>query len=148
LYGQGGIRTQTQSTRKKGSPVATTKLRVGQKSAYKRTFTTEDVSAFADLSGDKGIQHMKPDNNGRIMVQGLLTATLPTKLGGDMNYIARELAFEFLRPVFVGDTITCEGVVRKVVPGKDRLEVSISILCTNQDGKEVLRGSTEGIIRA
>ena len=81
------------------------------------------------------------------MVQGLLTATLPTKSGGDMNYIAREMNFEFLRPVFVGDTITCEGVIEKVSKADGRLNVSMSVVCRNQEGKEVLRGGTEGIIR-
>ena len=90
---------------------------------------------------------MVPDSRGRIMVQGLLTATLPTKLGGDLNFIARKMTFEFLRPVFVGDTITCEGVVVKISESEDRLDVSMSIACRNQEGKEVLRGETEGIIR-
>ena len=90
---------------------------------------------------------MLPDPKGRIMVQGLLTATLPTKLGGDLNYIARRITFEFLRPVFVGDTVTCEGTVLNVAESEDRLEVSMSFRCTNQAGKEVLRGGTEGIIR-
>lgn len=126
---------------------STIKLKVGQKATYTRTFTMEDVAAFAELSGDKGTHHVKPDSQGRIMVQGLLTATLPTKLGGDMNYIARELFFEFLRPVFVGDIITCEGMVSRVEQGDRRLNVSISISCKNQDGNLVLRGKTRGIIR-
>ena len=123
------------------------RLEEGQKGTYTRTFTSQDVRSFADLSGDKGVHHMRPDAKGRIMVQGLLTATLPTKLGGDMNYIAREMFFEFVRPVFVGDTVTCEGVVKKVVGQEDKLEVSMSITCRNQDGKEVLQGRTEGVVR-
>ena len=91
---------------------------------------------------------MEADIYGRIMVQGLLTATIPTKLGGDMNYIARHIVFDFVRPVFVGDTITCEGTVERVEPGEGRTNVSLSFVCLNQDGKEVLRGTTEGIIRA
>jgi len=81
------------------------------------------------------------------MVQGLLTATIPTKLGGDMNYIARRIVYDFVRPVFTGDTITCEGTVEKVEPAEGRLNVFLSFVCRNQDGKEVLRGTTEGIIR-
>lgn len=123
------------------------RLEVGQKGTYTRTFTSQDVRSFAELSGDKGVHHMRPDAKGRIMVQGLLTATLPTKLGGDMNYIAREMFFEFVRPVFVGDTVTCEGVVKKVVSQEDKLEVSMSVTCRNQDGKEVLQGRTEGVVR-
>jgi acyl dehydratase len=124
------------------------KLEAGQKAAYQRNFTVEDVRAFAELSGDKGAHHMEADSQGRIMVQGLLTATIPTKLGGDMNYIARHIIFDFVRPVFAGDTITCEGTVEKVEPAEGRLNVSLSFVCRNQDGKEVLRGTTEGIIRA
>ena len=123
------------------------RLEVGQKGTYTRTFTSQDVRSFAELSGDKGVHHMRPDAKGRIMVQGLLTATLPTKLGGDMNYIAREMFFEFVRRGFVGDTVTSEGVVKKVVGQEDKLEVSMSITCRNQDGKEVLQGRTEGVVR-
>jgi acyl dehydratase len=103
--------------------------------------------AFSELSGDKGVHHMEADSQGRIMVQGLLTATIPTKLGGDMNYIARHIVYDFVRPVFAGDTIICEGTVEKVEPAAGRLNVSLSFKCRNQDGKEVLRGTTEGIIR-
>ncbi len=124
------------------------KLGAGQKATYQRRFTKEDVRAFAELSGDKGVHHMESDSQGRIMVQGLLTATIPTKLGGDMNYIARHIVYDFIRPVFAGDTIACEGTVEKVEPAEGRLEVSLSFVCHNQDGKEVLRGTTEGIVRA
>ena len=106
------------------------------------------MRAFAEISGDKGVHHVEADIYGRVMVQGLLTATLPTKLGGDMNYIARHIVFDFVRPVFVGDTITCEGKVESVEPGDGRLSVSLSFVCLNQDGKEVMRGSTEGVIRS
>jgi 3-hydroxybutyryl-CoA dehydratase len=125
----------------------TNKLVAGQKSTYQRTFTAEDVRAFAELSGDKGVHHVVADIQGRIMVQGLLTATIPTKLGGDVNYIARHIVYDFARPVFVGDTITCVGIVKKVEPAEGRLNVSLSFVCRNQDGKEVMRGTTEGIIR-
>jgi len=126
---------------------STTKLAAGQKSTYSRTFSREDVVSFAELSGDRGVHHMVPDSRGRIMIQGLLTATLPTKLGGDLNYIARTITLEFVRPVFVGDTIECEGTIVRVEETEDRLNVAMSILCKNQEGNEVLRGETEGIIR-
>src|SRR5689334_12748160 len=77
-------------------------MQVGDISVWERTFTEEDVRLFTRVSGDQGIQHMQPDEQGRLQVHGLLTATLPTKLGGDMNYIARQMVFDFLRPVFTG----------------------------------------------
>src|SRR6266852_9211649 len=86
-------------------------MQVGDSISWERTFTVDEVMRFGELSGDQGIHHVEPDEQGRLMVQGLLTATLPTKIGGDLNYIAREMAFEFLRPVFTGDTIRCEATI-------------------------------------
>jgi acyl dehydratase len=86
-------------------------VQIGDTSSWERTFTIEDVQLFARISGDQGVHHMRPDKQGRILVHGLLTATLPTKLGGDLNFIAREMIFEFLRPVFTGDAIRCENTI-------------------------------------
>ncbi len=82
------------------------------------------------------------------MVHGLLTATLPTKIGGDLNYVARQMTFEFLRPVFVGDTVRVDAVVKEVVREGTQLRVAVDFECRNQDGKTVLTGTSHGIIRA
>jgi len=122
-------------------------MQVGDTNSWERTFTEEDVRLFGQLSGDQGIHHITPDAQGRIMVQGLLTATLPTKLGGDLNYIARELVFEFIRPVFVGDTIRCEVTITHLEQVEERTNMQSRWVCRNQHGKEVLTGHTSGIIR-
>jgi 3-hydroxybutyryl-CoA dehydratase len=122
-------------------------VKVGQKATYERTFTTKDIESFAELSGDKGTHHIRPDAQGRIMVQGLLTASVPTKLGGDINYIAREFSLEFVRPVFVGDTVKAEAVITKADPAEGHLKVGIEFVCYNQNGNEVMRGKTSGVIR-
>lgn len=114
---------------------------------WQRTFSLSDVATFTELAGDRGRHHVTPDRQGRIMVHGLLTATVPTKIGGDLNYIARLMTFEFVRPVFVGDTVSVTVTitrVQRVLPG--RREISMEMSCCNQYGKEVLKGSSEGII--
>ena len=123
-------------------------IREGEARSYSRTFTPEDVRAFADLSGDRGQHHLEPDSSGRLWVHGLLTATLPTKLGGDLNYLARTMSFEFLRPVFSGDTITCESRCTKAEEQPGRTYCEFAVRCTNQDGKEVLLATTSGVILA
>ena len=123
-------------------------LHEGGVRSYERTFTAEDIRQFAEISGDKGRQHVERDAEGRLMVQGLLTATLPTKLGGDMNYIARTLEFEFVRPVFAGDTITCESEIRTLIEEDDRTLMESTFVCRNGDGEEVMRGESEGVIPA
>lgn len=88
-------------------------LKEGDIITFERTFTIRDVELFTEISGDEGIHHITPDEQGRLVVQGLLTATLPTKVGGDHNVLARTMNFEFLRPVFSGDTIICEVKIEK-----------------------------------
>ena len=120
----------------------------GQTRSYERTFTEDDIRRFAELSGDTGQQHVERDAEGRLMAQGLLTATLPTKLGGDMNYVARTLDFEFVRPVFAGDTITCETEIRSLTEADDRTLLRSTFVCQNGDGEVVMRGESEGMVPA
>jgi len=122
-------------------------MKTGDTISWSRTFTEDDVRRFAELSGDEGVHHFVPDERGRIMAHGLLTATLPTKIGGDVNLIARELTFRFHRPVFAGDTIECVVTLTSVEPGDAHTSLVTDWRCTNQDGKEVMTGGGSGIIR-
>ncbi|MED0961067.1 enoyl-CoA hydratase [Bacillus paramycoides] len=122
-------------------------LQVGGKITFERTFTKEDVVLFTEVSKDEGIHHVTPDEQGRFVVQGLLTSTLPTKVGGDYNVLARKMDFEFLRPVFSGDTIRCDVMIEQFEPDeKNRTKITAAFTCMNQIEKEVLKGSFSGII--
>ena len=121
-------------------------VEVGGQSRWSRVFTVEDVRRFSEVSGDLGVHHVEPDREGRLMVQGLLTATLPTKLGGDLSYLAREMLFEFVRPVFTGDRIECVSTATRVERQPGRTYAEFAVSCVNQAGKEVLRASTKGVI--
>ncbi|MDQ1708210.1 MAG: 3-hydroxybutyryl-CoA dehydratase [Pyrinomonadaceae bacterium] len=122
-------------------------MQVGDVISWQRTFTEADIRLFAKLSGDEGEHHQVADEQGRLMAHGLLTATLPTKIGGDLNFIARELTFEFLRPVFAGDTIVCEVELVELEPAEQFMHVVSKWVCRNQLGKEVMTGQARGVIR-
>jgi 3-hydroxybutyryl-CoA dehydratase len=122
-------------------------LKVGEIITFERTFTERDVEYFTEISRDEGIHHVTPDEQGRLVVQGLLTAILPTKVGGDHNVLARTMNFEFLRPVFTGDTIICEVKIEKYQRQENnRTAIIASFLCKNQNEKEVLKGDFSGVI--
>jgi 3-hydroxybutyryl-CoA dehydratase len=122
-------------------------LKVGEIITFERTFTERDVEIFTEISRDEGIHHITPDEQGRLVVQGLLTATLPTKVGGDHNVLARNMNFEFLRPVFTGDTIICEVKIEKYERlENNRTAIMAFFLCKNQHDKEVLKGNFSGVI--
>ncbi len=122
-------------------------MQVGDTLTWSRTFTEEEIRLFANLSGDEGEHHLRPDEQGRLMAHGLLTATLPTKIGGDMNFIARELTFNFIRPVFAGDTIVCEVTLLALEPADQFTRVRSKWVCRNQHAKEVMTGEARGVIR-
>ena len=122
-------------------------LKAGDIITFERVFTEETVELFTKISGDEGIHHLNRDEQGRLVVQGLLTATLPTKVGGDHNVLARNMNFEFLRPVFTGDTIICEVTIEKYERQENkRTSIAASFICENQTEKVVLRGDFSGVI--
>ncbi|MFC6731261.1 MULTISPECIES: MaoC/PaaZ C-terminal domain-containing protein [unclassified Haladaptatus] len=121
-------------------------LEEGETYTHQRRFMHEDVHQFGEISGDDQPRHTEPDEEGRLMAQGLLTATLPTKLGGDINFLAHTMEFRFRRPVFTGETITCEMVLDTIDEREDRYNIDATTTCTNEADEVVLSGDISGLI--
>ncbi|KZX50222.1 enoyl-CoA hydratase [Haloarcula hispanica] len=94
-------------------------VEAGETFTETRTFQPEDVDQFAALSGDDQPRHTEPDGDGRRMVQGLLTASLLTSIGGDLEVLASQMDLQFQRPVYTGETLVCELTVVNVDPRPD-----------------------------
>lgn len=124
----------------------TTDIDEGRVITHERTFTPEEVEQFADLSGDEGSHHLAAGTSGEVMVHGLLTATMPTKIGGDIDYVARTMEFDFPRPVYTGEAITCELTVDAVSEREGRTELDTSWVCTDEDDEIVMTGSSSGMV--
>lgn len=118
----------------------------GKTRTFERTFTLEDVQQFAELTGDNQPRHTEPDEDGRVMVQGLLTATLPTKLGSDGEVLATIMDINFHQPVYTGELITCQSTFDTVVEQDDRYEFTTDVVCETTDKETVLTSAIEGII--
>ncbi|MFY4811164.1 MaoC/PaaZ C-terminal domain-containing protein [Haloarcula sp. AONF1] len=86
-------------------------VEVGETFTETRTFQPEDVDQFAALSGDDQPRHTEPDGDGQRMVQGLLTASLLTSIGGDLEVLASRMDLQFQRPVYTDETLVCELTV-------------------------------------
>ena len=122
-------------------------VEVGDKLSYERVFTNEEVLQFGEITGDKGRPHVKEDEHGRVVVHGLLTGSLPTKLGGDFNLLATQISYNFKRQVYTGDKIECVAILTKVDQVKEgRMNVRGTFECVNQDGTNVLDGDFSGVI--
>ena len=122
------------------------KLSEGATHTFERIFTREDVRQFAAVSGDTQERHTEPDEDGRLMVHGLLTATLPTKIGGDLEVLAHTMEFEFRKPVYTGETISCTWTMERVEKQGDRYEITADVVCERGDDV-VLTATVDGLVR-
>ncbi|MCG3129710.1 MAG: (R)-specific enoyl-CoA hydratase [Phycisphaerae bacterium] len=122
-------------------------LKVGDAGSFSKTITEHDVFAFADASGDFNPLHIDEEYArrsafGRRIAHGILTAgIISTVLGSEipgLGTIFVQLEIRFLKPVFIGDTVTARAVVMEIMnPKRVRLLVS----CTNQSGEDVAIGN-------
>jgi 3-hydroxybutyryl-CoA dehydratase len=120
---------------------------VGQTFAFRRTFTEGDVALFCGVTGDYNPYHQdaafaRESWYGRLTIPGLLTGSMLTHIGGMLGFLATEMSFEYMAPVFAGDTITCTVTVAEKDEAKRRIAASAGFV--NQDGVEVLRARFAG----
>jgi 3-hydroxybutyryl-CoA dehydratase len=120
---------------------------VGQTFTFHRTFTGGDVALFCGVTGDYNPYHQdetfaRESWYGQLTIPGLLTGSMLTHIGGMLGFLATEMSFAYLAPVFVGDTIVCTVTIKEKDEAKRRVVASAGFV--NQDGVEVLRASFGG----
>lgn len=120
---------------------------VGEKASFTRTLTEGDVSLFIGATWDVNPYHTDEEfarqtRFGRRIVPGLLTASLLTHLGGLWNFLATEMRFAFLGPVYVGDTVTAESEIVAVDEARGWVKMECQVM--NKEGEQVLRATIEG----
>ena len=122
-------------------------LKIGDTASLTKTFTDEDVRAFAAISGDKNPVHLDEDYAAQtqfkkrivhgMLTAGLISAILGTKLPGEGSiYLGQTINFR--APVFLDDTITATVTIIKLHERKPI--VTLETVCRNQDDVVVLDG--------
>ncbi|MCV0403812.1 MAG: MaoC family dehydratase [Chloroflexi bacterium] len=120
---------------------------VGTTATWSRTFTADDVEAFARLSGDRNPLHFDPafasrTRAGRLVVQGGLTtglfnALVAMKLPGPGSVFLHQ-EWDYPAPVYIGDEVTAEAEV--IESRADKPITRLRCVAHRSDGTEVLRG--------
>ena len=122
-------------------------LSVGQRATRSKTVTADDVKTFAELTGDYNPLHFDESfvaktRFGRLVVQGgLTTGLLHALVAMDMpgpGTVFLNQNWQFMAPVFIGDTITAEAEVLEVHETKP--VTKLKIVVTRQSGEAVLEG--------
>jgi acyl dehydratase len=121
-------------------------MQPGDTLTWERVFTRADVEAFTAVVRDAGRHHVEPDAQGRLVVHGLFTASLATRIGGALDYLAREMRFTFKKPVWSGERVKCVVTITGLEVSRAGTRLSADIECFNEAGEVVLEGATAGTI--
>ena len=122
-------------------------IQIGDSASFTKTVTESDITLYADISGDINPVHMdaeyaKTTMFGQRIAHGMLSAgyisnVLGNQLPGPGTiYIGQEL--RFVRPVFIGDTVTVTVTVVEKIEEWDHLRLKTVV--TNQNGDAVITG--------
>lgn len=123
-------------------------LKAGDTFTLTRTFSEEDVEAFARVSRDYNPVHFDLRYAGAKgfeapVCHGLLVASMVTEVGGQLGWLASGMRFRFRRPVYIGETIVCELTIVEIgVRGRARAEARF----TNDLGQVVLESEVTGYV--
>lgn len=122
-------------------------LSIGDSASFSKTVTESDVESFAVISGDFNPIHVDEAFAARSRFKtrvahgpitlALVAGVLGTELPG-VGTIAVRNEIDYLRPVFLGDTIT--SAVRVSAIDRESRRVQLDLNWTNQDGKAVAEG--------
>lgn len=122
-------------------------IEVGSRTYFRRTITEADVAMFIGVTWDVNPYHTdetfaRQTKFATRIVPGLLTAGLLTHLGGLWAFLATEMHFQFLAPVYIGDTVTASALIAEYDP--ERGWVRLECECRNAAGDLVLKADVRG----
>ncbi len=122
-------------------------LKIGDEFSTSREITDEIIRRFAEVSGDFNPIHLdeefaKTTRFGKRIAHGMLSgAFISAVLGNEFRerkivYLSQTM--KFVAPVFIGDTVTATGTITNI--REDKGIVTLETLCTNQNGKTLVKG--------
>ena len=124
-------------------------LQVGQTATRSNTITRQHVEQYAAITGDRNPLHFDEAYTartpfGRLVVHGgLTTGILNALVAEDMpgpGTVFMSMDLQFLKPVYIGDTITATAEVVEVHASKPVCTLAVKIV--RQDAETVLTGTT------
>ena len=122
-------------------------IEVGAKASFSKTISESDVYQFAGITGDFNELHVNQVAaesslfKSRVVHGCLADSLVSTVLG--MKYPGKGTIFllmsvSYVKPVYIGDTITCEITVAEK---REKGRVLFNASYYNQDGVEVIKGT-------
>jgi acyl dehydratase len=122
-------------------------LALGQRAAFRRTFTSDELDAYADITGDTNPLFADADYARRAglaarivpggLLGGLFSFLLGTQLPGPgTNYLKQRMVFD--QPAYPGQPLTASVEIIRLRPEKQL--VNLETTCRNSGGEVVCHG--------
>lgn len=121
-------------------------LKPGDSFSYRRRFSRADTQAFGQLTRDFNPVHYEPrwarqKKFSGLICHGLLVGAMICEFGGQVGWLATGMQFNFIKPVYCGDTIQCDITITRI-ESNGRAEAEAHFF--NQDGHRVCRARLTG----
>ena len=119
-----------------------------------KTITAAHFFCYAALSGDNHPIHYddeyaKATVFGRRPAHGLMLTAMTPHGASDFSLYVRESMIalleessHYLKPVFIGDTLTIQFEVVELIPKRDKGLLKLKVTMTNQNGDIVMEGNS------
>ena len=129
--------------------------KVGDSVQLTKTFGDAEIEKFAELTGDRNPLHMDEAFAARTrfkrrIAQGILSASLiSTGVGMYLpgtGAIYLDQTLRFVKPVYVGDTVTLTATVSHI--REDKPLLTLTTIWTNQHGQKVIEGEAHVMLMA
>jgi len=129
--------------------------KIGDSVQLTKTFGEAEVEKFAELTGDRNPLHMDEAFAARTrfkrrIAQGILSASLISTCIGmrlpGTGAIYLDQTLRFVKPVYLGDTVTLTATVSHI--REDKPLLTLSTIWTNQDGLKVIEGEAHVMLMA
>ena len=122
-------------------------IQIGDSASFTKTVTETDIILYAGISGDFNPAHINAEAAKEGMFKqriahgmlsaGFISCVLGMQLPGPGTiYMGQEL--KFVKPVYIGDTVTATATVTERIVEKNRLK--LETIVTNQNGDTVISG--------
>lgn len=122
------------------------RLNKGEKIIYERVFTKKDVYDYAENANFWGKHHESPNYRGEYLLQGLLTASLTNKIGGDYDILMYKMDFDFLKKAYTGRKIKSINVVDNVENKRGKNFIDITSDVYYENGDHLIHAILKGIL--
>ena len=122
-------------------------IQLGDSASFTKTVTETDIVLYAGITGDMNPAHLNAESAkdsmfGQRIAHGMLSAGFISAVlgmqlpGPGAIYMGQEL--RFVKPVYIGDTVTATATVIERIEEKNR--VRLETVVTNQRGETVITG--------